>query len=70
MTAAAAPECDNCGRPLTDPQSIARRLGAHCWRKEHPRTVRTPGRGDDRPQPGDGQIAIPYQPTLTDGAAA
>jgi hypothetical protein len=69
MTDPAAPECDSCGRTLTDPQSIARRLGPHCWRAMHP-AVPTPGRSDAaRAGPGDDQLAIPVQPTLPIGGA-
>jgi hypothetical protein len=65
-----APEpCDSCGRRLTDPQSIARRLGPHCWRKEHP-AAPTPGRSDDRAGPDledAGQLALAIQPPLPTG---
>jgi hypothetical protein len=69
MTASTAPECDSCGRPLTDPRSIARRKGRHCWRKEHPPAAPTPGRSDARPCAGPQQLAIPVQPTLPIGGA-
>src|SRR5262245_57970846 len=33
---AAAGRCKRCGRILTDPQSLARGVGAECWSKERP----------------------------------
>jgi hypothetical protein len=58
--------CVLCGTPVTAARSIRRRMGRDCWRKTRTPAAPTPGRGDTRAGPAQGQLAlaIPVHPTL------
>lgn len=53
-----------CGRPLRDPESVARRLGPVCWRKLHGRPARQ-SRRTGPATPGAGQAELPLADQLT-----
>lgn len=56
-----------CGRPLRDPESVARKLGPVCWRKLHGRPTHQPRRtGPAVPGPGQPELPLAEQLTLDD----